>query len=125
MESLLRRLSTTSLETLACKRVTKVYKSGAKKGQEYLYREGVGPGAAYDILVKAGSVQMGLKRVADEYFHLHGDNWMKELETQANLLFMVREHKGDIIKQWTYDGRDKFMNITTGEIVSGFDKEGT
>lgn len=102
------------------KRVTKVYKSGPKKGGEYIARVGVGPGQAFDILVGSGSVEQGLKAVADEYYKLHQTDWQKQLETQANLLFMVREHEGDIIKRWTYDGRDEYMDITTGEMGDGY-----
>lgn len=104
-------------------RIKKTYKSGAKKGQEYLARDGVGPGAAYDILTKAGSIEAALKAVIHQYALVHKDDWQEHLETQANLLFMVREHKGQVIKRWTYDGRDEFMNIFTGELVDGYDKE--
>lgn len=107
------------------KRVSKVFKSGAKKGQSRLVRVGVGPGEAYDMLIKAGNLERGLLAVADEYAKLHKGNWQKELETQANLLFMVRENEGNIIKQWTYDGRDKYMDITTGGLVDGFDSKTT
>jgi 5'-3' exonuclease len=85
-------------------------------------RAGVGQGKAYDILMKAGSVEAGLLAVADEYCKLHKGNWQKELETQANLLFMVREIDGEIIKRWTFDKRDEYMNIVTGEITDGNSK---
>jgi len=102
-------------------RVPKKYKSGAKKGQDYVAREGVGPGAAYDMLVKSGSVEAALKVVIHQYALRFKDAWQEKLETQANLLFMVREHKDELIKRWTYDNRDEYMNIVTGEFVSGFD----
>ncbi len=108
------------------KRVDKVYGSGSKKGQEYKARVGIGPGEAYNILSKAKTLEAALLLVADEYYKVHAKsevNWQTHLETQANLLFMVRENKGNIIKRWTYDGRDEYMDITTGELVDGYSKD--
>lgn len=105
---------------LGCgKRVDAVYKSGAKKGESYIKRQGVGPGAAIKLLDKANSLQCALDIVVEQYKKVHNDDWQEHLETQANLLFMVREQDGEIIKRWTYDGRDEYFDMSKGEIVHG------
>jgi 5'-3' exonuclease len=106
-------------------RVQKVYKSGAKEGQSYVARKGIGPKAAMKILATAAkgsdnALLAAKNAVIKEYKKLHGDNWKDAIETQANLLWMVREQEGDVIKQWTVDGRDQYFNFKTGEIVDGF-----
>lgn len=111
---------------LGCaKRVDTVWKSGAKKGIHYLKRTGVGSGAAIKILTGAAYnpgndtvLQASLKAVAKQYWLIFGDKWKEVLETQANLLFMVREQKGEIIKRWTYDGRDEYFDLIKGVILN-------
>jgi DNA polymerase-1 len=79
-------------------------------------RKGIGPKKALSML-QGNSAP--LETVIRAYEDLHGDYWQAELETQANLLFMVREMPNDhTIKQWTYDGRDSYMNLKTGEITN-------
>ena len=108
------------------KRVPKFYKSGKKEGQSYVAREGVGPKAAYHLLAKAAMESPSnqghamLWAVHLEYKKLHGENWKKEMETQANLLFMVREQYGDIIKRWTCDKRDEYFDIVKGVILDDY-----
>ena len=114
-------------------RVTKVYKSGKKKGESYVARSGVGPKEALGIITEAvvsvlnGTDSLKLATVhaavGAKYKELHGANWQVELENNANLLFMVREMREDVvpsgvIKQWTYDGRDSYMNIKTGVVFN-------
>lgn len=104
------------------KRETVVYKSGPKKGEEYVKRNGVGPKEALDILVTA-AVKDGDPRsnmmaaVIAEYEKLHGSDWRVHLETQANLLFMVREKHGRFIRRWTCDGRVEYFDILAGIIT--------
>lgn len=126
------------------KRVPSVYKSGAKIGQSYIRRKGVGAKEAYNILLggilkgtpkllagrtkdSLSSIQYNELRlkaakyaVGREYGKLHGSNWLKELETQANLLFMVREQHGEVIKRWTYDNRDEYFDLIEGKILNDF-----
>jgi len=111
------------------KRVETTYKSGAKKGQKYIRRVGVGPMAAYKLLIqsKLDSVRLdidpldaALEVVINEYKKLHGKSWQVHLETQANLLFMVREQNGNTIKRWTCDGRDEYFDLTKGVIIHGY-----
>ena len=99
------------------KRVPAMYKSGAKKGQSYVKRQGVGPKAALNLLVAAGTLENALKVVIEEYKKIHGKDWQSHLETQANLLFMVRKIDGEIIKRWTYDGRSEYFDLIKGVIL--------
>ena len=104
------------------KRGTAVWKSGARKGQEYIKRTGVGEIAAANKLTNAvmykgdrptNEVTLGI--VISEYKKLHGDDWQRHLEDQANLLFMVQQQEGNMIKRWTFDNREEWMDIETGK----------
>jgi len=97
-------------------REEQVYKTGAKAGQTYMKRKGVGSMAALKMLVASKDIDTALKTVCKEYLKIHGDSWQDKLEEQANLLFMTREKEGCMIKRWTVDGRDQWMNKDTGEI---------
>ena len=99
-----------------------VYKSGAKKGQEYYKRKGVGPKKALALLADL-DLDAALDVVVEEYKKIHGDSWQVELETQANLLFMIREQYGEIIQRWTYDNREEYFDLVKGVIIYDYDKE--
>tara|TARA_R110000737_G_scaffold37736_3_gene57591 strand:- start:2983 stop:3888 length:906 start_codon:yes stop_codon:yes gene_type:complete len=100
------------------KRVPAMYKSGAKKGQSYVKRQGVGPKAALNLLVAAGTLENALEVVIEEYKKIHGKDWQSQLETQANLLFMVRKQDGEIIQRWTYDGREEYFDLIKGVVIN-------
>ena len=107
------------------KRVTQTYKTGPKAGQEYLSRKGVGPKKAYKLVLNAvmyrGSKtvqEAALGAVVEEYYKLFKGDWQKQLETQANLLYMVRWGEGNLIKRWTFDGRDEYFDIEKGVIIT-------
>lgn len=107
------------------KRESVVTKSGPNKGQETIKRVGVGPKAAYSAIIKSimsdikNPQEAALRAVIVEYKKRFGDEWQANLETQANLLFMVREMPTDtLIKRWTYDGRDEYFDIEKGVVVS-------
>lgn len=111
---------------LGCaKRETGVYKSGAKQGKAYKKRKGVGPKAALNLITSA-VMKKGTRTISEaaldtvilEYKKLHGKDWQQHLETQANLLYMVREQYGEIIKRWTFDGRDEYFNLESGKVIS-------
>lgn len=110
-------------------RVKAVYKSGASAGQTYIKRQGVGPKAAFKILataamsaIRAGGcvLEESLKAVIKEYKKVHGEDWQGHLETQANLLFMIREQHGEIIKRWTFDNREEYFCLTRGIVLDEF-----
>ncbi len=106
-------------------RVNMVRKTGANKGQSYVKRSGVGSGAAMKLIAQAAmyrgsrtATEAALDAVIGAYKKIHGNNWQVHLETQANLLFMVREQKGEVIKRWTFDGRDEYFDLVKGEIIA-------
>jgi len=116
------------------KRVTAVWKSGERKGQEHIKRSGIGSVTAATMLTKAVmSAQMAgkdpneatLNVVCNEYKKLHGKGWQNHLEDQANLLFMTRYQKDSMIKRWTFDGREEWMDITTGELYASAEHQAT
>ena len=98
------------------KRVPATYKSGAKAGQDYIKRQGIGSKAALKLLQNA---EDPLSVVINCYKELHGEDWQEQLETQANLLWMVREQDDEHIKRWTYDGRDEWFDLVEGVILHG------
>jgi 5'-3' exonuclease len=108
------------------KRVEAVRKSGKDKGQTYIKRAGVGPKTAVGIILTAvmsnsGNVlESALNAVILEYKKVHGSDWQKELETQANLLFMVRKQYGEVIQRWTYDGREEYFDLVEGVILDDY-----
>ena len=106
-------------------RTPAVYKSGANIGKAYIKRKGVGPLAAVKIITLAAMqrceqtvLEAALDSVIVEYKKLHGKTWQEHLETQANLLFMVRELDGEKIKRWTFDGRDEYFDLIEGVIIN-------
>jgi 5'-3' exonuclease len=106
-------------------RVTAIRKSGPKKGEEYLKRVGIGPKKAVDIITAAAMsskdmIGAALNAVVSEYKKLHGKDWQKHLETQANLLFMVRKQYGEVIQRWTYDGREEYFDLIEGVVLSDY-----
>mgnify|MGYP003654153288 CR=1 FL=1 len=99
-------------------RLPHVYKSGAKEGQEYIKRVGIGNKKALKML-DGKTLEQALEVVIGAYKDEFADEWQENLETQANLLFMVRERDGDRIKRWTYDGRDEWFSLEQGVILHG------
>ena len=107
------------------KRLPAVYKSGPNRGKSYVKRKGVGPLAAVKILTKAvinkgknTLLEAALNSVVMEYRKVYGQEWKENLETQANLLFMVREIEGEVIKRWTFDGRDEYFDLIEGVVIN-------
>lgn len=107
------------------KYVTQIRKSGEAKGEAYTARKGVGPKAAMNLILASimhkgtrTASEAALDAVICEYKKIHGDDWQKHLETQGNLLFMVRQMQGEYFRRWTYDGRKEYFNLTTGKVLS-------
>ena len=101
------------------------YKSGAKKGEKYIKRFGVGPKAAVKLILEAAMTnpenpgEVMLEAVKKEYVKIHGDAWQQNMETQAQLLFMIRQQDGDRIRMWTYDDRDLWFSLKEGVFLDG------
>lgn len=98
--------------------------SGKNKGTRKLKRVGVGPLKAYELLIKADNIKEAKLVIARQYFLEHGNSWKQHLETQANLLFMVRWHEDDIIKRWTFDDRDEYFDLGKGVILNDDEYKG-
>lgn len=102
-----------------------IRKSGPDKGKEYIRRKGVGSTAAVKMLTNAAlnkgnrtTLEAALATVIAQYKKVHGKDWQHHLETQANLLYMVRWQDGEIIKRWTYDGRDEYFDLIKGVVLT-------
>ena len=107
------------------KRLPAVYKSGARKGESYTKRSGVGPKAAVKILSLAGEgseegkVARCLEAVREEYRKCFGNSWAHQINLQAGLLWMTREATDECIKMWTHNDADLWMNYKTGMLCYG------
>ena len=109
------------------KRVPSTFKTGARAGETTIRRKGVGSSAAIKLLSQAAiykgsrtALEACLDAVVGEYKKVFGDDWKENLETQANLLYMVREQYGEVIKRWTYNGRDEYFDLVKGVIIHDF-----
>lgn len=113
---------------LGCaKREKAIRKTGVDAGKEYVRRKGVGSTAAVKLLTNAAlyrgsrtTIESALDAVICEYKKVHGTSWQEHLETQANLLYMVRSKEGEVIKRWTYDGRDEYFDLIDGVILNDY-----
>lgn len=84
-------------------------------------RVGIGHKAACQIILKAAmrkpnDIEPVMEAVYNEYKKLWGDEWVHHLETNARLLWMVREQKDNLIKMWTHDDRDEWFDLDKGVI---------
>lgn len=102
-------------------RKTAMYKTGKKAGLTYKKRFGVGPLAAYNLL-KNCNLEQAKTVIGREYYKIYEDDWQEALETQANLLFMVKERIGSFIKRWTYDDREEWYCTKTGDIYEDINR---
>lgn len=92
-------------------REDKVYMTGAKAGQAYKRRNGVGALESHALLSSTTSYAEGLKKVIREYVLQFGDNWEKELLTNGRLVYMHHIiDEGRYVRLWHYNGAivDKF-----------------
>lgn len=111
---------------LGCaKRLDTVIKSGPKIGTTKLKRVGVGPKAAYNGIIKTilqnsnmSAEKAVLMYVVEQYKAIWGSSWKVNLETQANLLYMVRMKRGDVFRRWTVDGRKEYFHLIEGKILT-------
>lgn len=100
-------------------RETKIYKSGAKCGQEYQKRNGVGALAAYELLANIKSYAEGLGIVQNQYILRFGDGWAENLLTNGRLLYMANMvDEGNKVRMWHYNPRivDRF-DLGTKQLI--------
>jgi hypothetical protein len=101
---------------------TKV-KTGKNAGRMVFRRKGLGPVAGYNLLKDCKDLEEARVIVGCEYFKRFRSDWQEVLETQANLLFMVREVEGSKIRRWTYDSREEWFDLLKGEIDHEYPRE--
>ena len=100
-------------------RETKMYKTGAKAGQEYLKRVGVGAVEAFELLNKVESYAEGLGIVQAQYILRFGDGWAENLLTNGRLLYMANMvDEGTQVRMWHYNPKivDRF-DLKTKQII--------
>ena len=95
------------------KRVTQVYKTGAKAGQEYERRKGIGPKQAEAIINECKTEKQAFEAVLDQYYSTFGKSaGIQRFYQQMRLVHMVREFDGAYAKLYG----DVWMNPATGEM---------
>lgn len=87
-----------------------VYKSGAKKGQSYERRKGVGPKEAEAIIQDCSSEKEAVEAVFSQYAKIFPVNPQVKMTQQMNLVHMIREFDGTYAKLW----HGEWMNPATG-----------
>ena len=86
-------------------RELKIYKSGAKCGQEYYKRDGVGAVESFELLDKTTTYLEGLKKVIGAYIMRFGDDWEVELLKNGRLVYMHHViEQARYVRLWHYKG---------------------
>lgn len=97
---------------------TKMYKTGAKAGEEYQKRVGVGAVEAFELLDKIDNYADGLKAVATQYLLRFGDGWQEELLTNGRLLYMSNTvAEGNKVRLWHYNNTVEYFDLNSKQIV--------
>lgn len=100
----------------------KVYKSGAKAGQKYTAREGIGPVKAYELLEHAITYQKMMGIVIHEYKKRFGDEWETKLLQYGRCLFMTKRLNDDgTFQLWHYRAEEfenSWFNPHTQQVIS-------
>lgn len=101
--------------------VGKIYKTGAKAGQSYTTREGVGPVEAYHLLEHAITYGRCMEIVRAQYRHRFGSAWEEMLLENGRCLYMVQKTQGNKLQLWHHDAtrlQDSWYDTDTKSIVS-------
>lgn len=101
---------------------TMVYKTGAKAGQTYSKRVGVGPVEAYELLEHAITYPRAMAIVMAQYQHVFGDEWEEKLLANGRCLFMTRKRNPDGKFQLWHFKKEEYQNSwydpATASVVS-------
>ncbi|WJN64499.1 5'-3' exonuclease [Erwinia phage Papaline] len=98
---------------------TKIFKSGAKCGQEYQKRVGVGAVEAFELLDKIDNYADGLKAVATQYVMRFADGWQEQLLINGRLLYMSNTvAEGNKVRLWHHKGVTEYFDLNSKQIVS-------
>lgn len=98
----------------------RIYQSGAKCGQEYEKRVGVGAIEAFELLDKVTSYAEGLNIVATQYLLRFADGWKDELIKNGRLLYMSNAvDEGNKVRLWHYNPKIvEYFNLNTKQLIS-------
>ena len=104
------------------KLVQKVYKTGAKAGEGYEKREGVGPVGAFEQLEYAITYQRCMEIVIANYKHVFGDDWEDMLVKNGRCLFMTTKLRDDgKFQPWHFrpeEMKNSWYDPVRAEVVS-------
>lgn len=97
----------------------KIYQSGAKCGQEYEKRVGVGAVEAFELLEKVTSYPEGLDIVATQYLLRFADGWKEELIKNGRLLYMSNTvDKENKVRLWHYNPKIvEYFDLNTKQLI--------
>lgn len=98
-------------------KTTAVYKSGAKAGQEYTRRKGVGAVAAFDLLDECTDYKSCMQAVIREYKDVFGPDWEEALLTAGRCVYMSRRMEGQLVKLWHFRESADWFNLEKFEVV--------
>lgn len=82
----------------------RIYKTGAKAGQEYEKRVGIGAVEAYELLANVANYSEGLKVVINQYILRFAEDWEKMLLLNGRMLYMAtRVYEDNTVNMWHYN----------------------
>ena len=102
------------------KKVEAMYKTGAKAGQTYSKREGVGALEAFEYLKGATSYAQGLELVKRQYVLHFADGWQEALLKAGRLAYMAHMvDDGHMVRLWHFDGKTTdYYDLKEKRVVS-------
>ncbi len=97
----------------------KIYKTGAKAGETYFRRDGVGAVASFEMLDGTTSYAEGLKKVIGAFIMRFGDGWEQELLKVGRLVYMHHQvEKGNCVRLWHYKNINEYFDLKENRILT-------
>lgn len=96
----------------------RVYKTGAKAGEKYTRRVGVGPVEAYELLEHAITYPRMMGVVIAQYKSQFGDKWEDRLLAYGRCLFMTNKKENNRFRLWDFrPGVEEWFDPDTQEVI--------
>lgn len=96
----------------------KIYKTGAKAGETYFRRSGVGAVESFELLDKTTTYAEGLKKVIGAFIMRFGDGWEEELLKVGRLVYMHHQiDDGNLVRLWHYKGVIDRFHLKENRII--------
>jgi len=96
----------------------RVYQTGAKAGEPYTRRIGIGPVQAYNLLEHALTYPRMMGIVIAEYKKRFGDDWEEKLLAYGRCLFMVNKKVGNRFRLWDFRaGVEEWFDPDKQEVI--------